>query len=263
MNIPYHFAPAYKYCSVSTLSKIVLNGRIRFTRADAFNDVFELSPFLLPLDWNGVAQLAEADMQTAKTIASTAFDKVCSSLYISCFSKNYISSYSQLMWAHYGDAHQGVCFCVDFSILHDSLDAKGYYPVEVRYAKSLLHERNRLTQDSPELGLLIGATKSDVWSYEEEVRILIECDSFDSSKYEKVSDGKYIDVVFNPKCISKVIFGMKSQRSDVELVAKSFCGIGHIPDLTRLDVDPLTLQVVEKHLGLKENILEKNANKIT
>jgi len=261
MQIPFYLAHAYKFCSASTLPLIVRNGRLRFSRADTFNDAFELSPFLIPLDWPEMVTLSETNMNVAKELANTAFQKVCSSLYITCFSKSYMAPSSQLMWAHYASNHQGVCFCVDFSILNRDDLSKGYYPVEVQYSPSLVQERNKRSQTSPDLGLLIGATKSDVWSYEEEVRVVIETDFFDSTKFTKVCDGRNIDVVFNPECITKVIFGLKSSSSDMKSVVESFCVVGHIPDFTRLDLDPLTLNVVEKDLGLREKIIANRNEK--
>lgn len=157
MQIPFHRGLAYKYCSAATLPLIVRGGRLQFSRADTFNDAFELSPFLIPLDWGEIAQLAETDMAAAKQLVNMAFIKVCSSLYISCFSKNYIGPASQLMWAHYAASHRGVCFCIDFSILNGDSGSKGYYPVEVQYSKSLVDERNGRTKDSPDLGLFIAA----------------------------------------------------------------------------------------------------------
>lgn len=256
MTIPYHLAPAYKFCNASTLPLIVRGSRLRFSRADTFNDAFELSPYLIPLDWTEISKLGETNMDAAKALASHAFQRVCSSLYISCFSKNYMSPESQLMWAHYGNNHKGVCFCVDFSVLQNDANLKSYYPVEVQYANSLVAERNRRNQNSPDIGMLLGATKSSVWSYEEEVRVVVESDSFDSTKFEVADGGKSIDVVFNPQCITKVIFGMKSSTSDIEEIAKSFCDIGHIPEFTRLDLEPLSLEVVERDFGLNQLILD-------
>ena len=262
MQIPFYISPAYKFCSAATLSLIVRNRSLRFSRADTFNDAFELSPFLIPLDWQEIVKLSETNMSAAKQLADTAFQKVCSSLYITCFSKNYMNASSHLMWAHYASNHQGVCFCIDFSLLNQSELSKGYYPVEVQYSSSLLEERNKRSQTSPDLGLLIGATKSDVWSYEEEVRVVIETGTFDQTKFTIINDGKNISVVFNPKCITKVIFGLKSSPSDIQNIAESFCDVGHIPIFTRLDLDPLTLSVVEKDIGLREKIIASRDGKL-
>lgn len=259
MEVPFFFGPAYKFCAAATLPLIVRNRKLRFSRADTFNDAFELSPFLMPLNWDEIVELKKTQPDAANALVATAFQRVCSSLYITCFSKNYLTPASQLMWAHYGANHAGVCICVDFSDLRSKGSSDGFYPVQVHYSESLLEERQRRSPVSPDLGMLIGATKSKVWAYEEEVRLVIEADSFDSTKFNKSADSKTIDVVFNPECISKVIFGLKSSTEDIKNVIESFCDVGHAPLFTRLDLDPLTLEVVEKDLGITDEIL-KNRN---
>lgn len=254
MNLPFHLAPAYKFCSADTLVIIVQRERLRFTRADVLNDIFELSPYLLPLNWEEIVALSKTDKKAAVAIAQTAFQKACSSLYVTCFSKQFKAPSSQLMWAHYASSHCGVCFCIDFSSMRK--EDKGPFPVEVQYAPSMLAERKKYAPGSPDIGKLIGATKSSVWSYEEEVRLVVETDSFDPSKFSFVNDRKNIDVVFNPECITKVVFGMKTGPDDYEKVAKAFSAAGHLPDFTRLDLDPLTLEVEEHDLGIKKAILD-------
>ncbi|WP_130538161.1 hypothetical protein [Thiomicrorhabdus indica] len=58
--------------------------------------------------------------------------------------------------------------------------------------------------------------------------------------------------------ISKVIFGLKSSAEEIEKIVKAFCNIGHLPDFTRLDIDPLTLKIIEKDTGHKKAILQHN-----
>ncbi|WP_130538159.1 DUF2971 domain-containing protein [Thiomicrorhabdus indica] len=184
MNPIVHYDLAYKYLSTDTLSLIVNGGKLWFSRADVLNDTFELSPFLMPLNWSEIVELKESQPQIADALVSEAFKKVSSSLYITCFSKHYKDPESQVMWAHYGDAHKGCCICIDFSILKDNKNSTGLYPVEVQYVNSLLEERNSRTPESDDLGLLIGATKTKIWEYEKEVRFVLEANSFDTNKFE-------------------------------------------------------------------------------
>jgi hypothetical protein len=214
----------------------------------------------MPLNWDKIVELKKTQPEAANKLVATAFQGVCSSLYITCFSKNYLRPASQIMWAHYGVNHTGVCICVDFSDLKTKGSSEGLYPVQVQYSDSLFEERQRRSPNSPDLGILIGATKSKVWDYEEEVRLVVEADSFDSTKFNRSADSKTIDVVFNPECISRVIFGLKSSTEDIKIVVESFCDVGHTPLFTRLDLDPLTLDVVEKDLTITEEIM-KNRNK--
>lgn len=258
----FHFDPAYKYISTETLKLIVNGGKLWFSRADILNDTFELSPFLMPLNWPEIVELKESNPDAANALVSGAFQQVSSSLYVTCFSQHYKDPESQLMWAHYGNNHKGCCICIDFSILkhnqtHTDPDLSPK-PVKVHYVDSLLKERNSRTPKSTDLGMLIGATKGKVWEYEKEVRLIIEADSFDSTKFEYLNDRKNISVDFDPCCISKVIFGLKSSHHDIEEVVKSFCEIGHLPEFKRLDIDPLTLNVIEKDTGHRDGILAHN-----
>jgi hypothetical protein len=250
MDVPFFFGLAYKFCSAATLPLIVGGRKLRFSRADTFNDAFELSPFLMPLNWNELIDLKKTQPELVDTIAAQAFHRVCGSLYITCFSKNYLKPTSQLMWAHYGASHSGACLCVDFSAYRPKGTSDGIYPVEVIYSTSLFDERRKRSPNSPDLGMLVGATKSNVWEYEEEVRLVIETDSFDPSKFDKSSDSKTIDVVFDPKCITKVVFGLKSTEGDIKTAVDSFRDVRHSPLFTRLEINPLTLDVVERDLGI-------------
>ena len=255
MNPQLYGGLAYKFCSTDVLALIVENRTIRFSRADTLNDAFELSPFLMPLDWVEIIQLSKTNMEAARALASHAFQKVCSSLYVTCFSRSYLSDEAQLMWAHYADSHRGVCFCVDFSEREGDMSSEGYYPVKVRYAESLLEERNSRTPTSNDLGMLIGATKPSVWSYEDEVRVVIESDSFDQTRFTKLNDDTAIDVQFSPQNIKKVVFGLHTRKEDVAHIAKVFSDVDDVPVFTKLDIEPLTLKVVEKACGLREYIL--------
>ena len=92
MNPPFYFGPAYKYCAAATLPLIVAKQKMWFSRADTFNDAFELSPFLIPLDWEDIVRISKTDFEAARSVADIAFTRVCSSLYITCFSKQGITN---------------------------------------------------------------------------------------------------------------------------------------------------------------------------
>ncbi len=248
MKIPFHTSSAYKFTSCATLSLICKHRTLRFTRADALNDAFELSPFIIPLDWEDLTKLAKTNFPAAKKISDLAFRQVCSSLYITCFSKTCSTPESQLMWAHYGDSHKGVAVEVDFEFLRRADPASGYFPVCVTYAESLLNERNRRTIDSEDLPLFIATYKHRVWSYEDEVRVVIETESFDKGHFKFVPGDRYADVNFNPLGIRKVVFGLKSDFDEISRIMTEFKKAGYSPTFVRLTLDPLTLNVFEAPL---------------
>jgi hypothetical protein len=225
---------------------IAKNRTLRFTRADALNDAFELSPFIVPLNWLEITELAKTNLPAAKALSNEAFRRICASLYITCFSRSCSSPESQLMWAHYGDSHKGVAIEVDFEFLRKQDPGCGYFPVGVTYVNSLLEERNRRSPASEDLALFIATYKDRVWAYEDEVRVVIETESFDKARFKPVPGDRYVDVNFNPAGIRKVVFGLKSDPREIHEVMADFLPTGHSPEFVRLDLDPLTLKVLEK-----------------
>jgi len=246
MHVPFHMSSAFKFTSSETLGLILDNKTLRFTRADAFNDIYELSPFIVPLDWVEITELAKTNFAAAKHLSIVAFQRICSSLYISCFSRSYTAPESQLMWAHYGNHHKGVCIEVDFDFLRRLDPSSRYCPVAVTYVDSLLEERNRRSPTSEDLPLFIATYKGKVWAYEDEVRVVIETESFDKSRFTVSSDKRAIDVAFDARAIRKVIFGLKCDPAEIHKIVCGFLDAGHTPQYVKLDIDPLTLAAVEK-----------------
>jgi hypothetical protein len=257
MQVPFHLASAYKYTSCETLRLIVQNQTLRFTRADALNDIFEMSPFILPLDWVELTELAKSNFKLARNISNLAYDRICSSLFVTCFCKSYTTTESQLMWAHYGNSHKGVCIEVDFKLLGADETGRRYRPVAVTYVDSLLIERNLRAPSSEDLPLFITTYKNKVWAYEDEVRVVLETESLDKTQYVAVPEKLSIDVAFNPVAIRKVIFGLKSQPKEIHNVVSAFGSMSISPCFVRLDIDPLTLKIVEIPLTLT---VEKREN---
>jgi hypothetical protein len=248
MKVPLHLSSAYKFTSCETLRLIVQNGTLRFTRADALNDIFEMSPFIIPLEWAELTEIAKTNFPLVREISRVAFDRICSSLYVTCFSKTYSAPEAQLMWAHYGNSHKGVCIEVNFDLLRQDDPERRFSPVAVTYVDSLLLERNQRTPASEDLPLFIATYKNQVWAYEDEVRVVMETESLDKTRYKAAADQLSVDVVFNPKAICKVIFGLKSTVAEIRQIVSAFKNIDHSPTFVRLDLDPLTLKVVEKSL---------------
>lgn len=260
MNINFYSGKAYKFCSIDTFSKIVEFQKLRLARADTFNDPHESNPFLIPLEWEALTKMKESSQQAVQYIANQAFTRICGSIYITCFCKNYINPKSTLMWAHYANNHNGVCFEIDFP----NNNTRGNYkegeikPINVTYVKSLVEERNKRTPESEDLPLFISTYKSDVWQYEEEVRLVVESTSFDKTKFSIVNDGRNMDLDFNIQSISKVIFGLRTPSQQIVEIVKLFCKKGHLPKFYKIDIHPVSIEFCELDLGIKEEILEYN-----
>ncbi len=82
---------------------------------------------------------------------------------------------SILMWSHYSDAHRGVCIKFDIPLddLENISDDDIYFELAWRVKYSRLRPRiNILKENRDDLLRDLFLTKSDIWSYEEEWRLI-------------------------------------------------------------------------------------------
>lgn len=255
----FHSGPVYKFISTESFKLILEYETLRFTRGDSLNDPFEANPYLVPIDWKSLVKEDKSNMEVIKYIANEAFVKICSRIYITCFSKTYLDIKSHLMWSHYANSHKGLCFEVIFPELNQENYKQGdAVPICVTYCENLLEERNKYNIESDDLPLYMATYKSNIWEYEDEVRLVLHSQVFDKTKFTLVNNDQNVDVVFNIETISKVIFGLKSSPEDIENVIKLFCGKGHLPEFYRIDLNPITLQLYEYRLTIKDDILKYN-----
>lgn len=172
----------YKYVSPETLEKI-LNGSIRLTQPSGFNDPFELSMEVFdPYSLNEGSRTFSFDvLHPRRDISKYLVDEDfshdnCNDVFsrrviqqlnatigILCLSKN---KESHLMWAHYGDSYRGAV--IEFDSNHDFF--KGAFAVNYVNERPKLHIDYFLESDPIPVSEL--CSKSDVWSYEKEWRIV-------------------------------------------------------------------------------------------
>ena len=105
----------------------------------------------------------------------------------------------QLMWSHYADCHRGVCF--QFNGKHQFLEDA--MPVHYSNQRALL---NIFTQTVDEQVRNAVATKSEVWSYEDEWRIVET--AFVGQKH------------FAPEALSAVVLGARIGATDAQMVRR-------------------------------------------
>jgi hypothetical protein len=230
---------AYRYIAFDGLFKTIENESLRLTRVDQFNDPLDNSPFLAPFDWREWKTYGNNYIKSAEHYI---FSYASSSMYICCFCKEYKTQDSYLMWSHYGKSHSQVCFEIDFN-KHNYLGS----PSVVKYPKNLVKERNKLDiKTSDKLGLFVVTNKLRNWSYEKEVRLIVDKvhPKVDSPGFKSSDDGKYLYAKFDLNNISKVIFGIKSEKSN-ELKTIELFNIKKLkPKYEKMYIDPenLTLQ---------------------
>lgn len=170
----------YKYVSAETALKI-LDGSVRFTQPNAFNDPFELLPeFVLPADTvDHVREFSfcvysprrkgidrshikvdakfRSDIQARKIMAGLR-----AGVGILCLTRN---SESLLMWGHYASEYSGAV--IEFEEGHDFF--KGLNPVRYKKHRPAYNVTDFYDRIVPISDLCV---KSSEWSYEREVRLV-------------------------------------------------------------------------------------------
>lgn len=235
----YHIEKAYRFITYNGLFNTIKNKSLRFTRTDKFNDPLDCNPLITPLDWKEF--IKEGD-EFIKIAMSKMFETVLKPIYVCCFSKNYKSYESYLMWSHYANSHTEVCFEIDFS-KDNALDK----PILVKYPPdSLVSEREKHISKNnlKAIGEYIVSTKSKIWEYEEEVRLIVDIDkpdlNFSSIKFE---NEYFLYLDFDPKNITKIIFGEKSELHNERMTIGLFESYNHKPEYEKMFINPKTLEL--------------------
>ncbi|MCH8535953.1 MAG: hypothetical protein LAT51_12850, partial [Flavobacteriaceae bacterium] len=88
---------AYRFMTFDGFENTLKFKKLRFARADQFNDPLDNSPFLMPVEWDEFLKKGD---EFVKGKSKTIFSSYFKSMYICCFSKEYASHESYLMWSH-------------------------------------------------------------------------------------------------------------------------------------------------------------------
>lgn len=234
----------YKYLHSERID-VLENSTIRFTQPAALNDPFEVMPRFNLYKEHLKEELARIFEQKfggklpsqIEPMLPTLIDEQLADLKkqfgehfgILSLAKN---KKNALMWAHYADSHKG--FVVGFdsnSSFFRSGNGKAIDGLrDVRYSpdRGVVPKDGLASLNNNELSEandLFFFTKSDSWSYEEEVRILAHPKA--ASNTIKIADGYDICLFeFPPECIKEVILGHQmppdKKHSIVDLVARKY-----------------------------------------
>lgn len=182
----------YKYYSINKYSKLVLEtGEIWAANPREFNDPFD----------------SLVTLKFSKDEVTNLFKEWAARKAICCFSRNFRNI---LMWSHYANNHKGFCI----GIYHPELENSGLL-ADVIYSKYFLdvNEDNFLKIDS-EKGFnqdwdKILNHKFLDWSYEEEIRLILELDNCSSK-------GK--SFLIGSQTITKIFFGLCMNDEDKKML---------------------------------------------
>ena len=205
----------YKYIDFDTgINNILVCKSLKFTNPNEFNDPFDCDEELISLNItekflsdfinrnqpnknrDEKRRLLREMLKGEKrfiSIFNAELQKQKDQFRVSCFSK---TEKEILMWSHYANKHRGICIGFQKSGFSRNPDS---IPTEVIY----LDEFRPIDYESGNLEAFKGwlTTKSDKWSYEEEVRL------FNYKKKEIIS--------FEQELVKEIIFGCKVEESEI------------------------------------------------
>nr|WP_299244757.1 DUF2971 domain-containing protein [uncultured Halomonas sp.] len=190
----------YKYMSEAAAKSILKNRSIGFSKPDTFNDPYELKAAYPPQGDNPLDLYFDGVRSWGKQYIWSNTSGVL------CLTRNPLNA---LMWAHYGDEHQGVVLGID-------AEQAGFFDVQrclvpAQFGNVIYtHTRptNALTSFKGANPILVGHThhypagheeklqriflqKPACWAYEEEVRV-VKCLS--DRKDETNQSGTFIEI---------------------------------------------------------------------
>jgi hypothetical protein len=195
----------YKFISAEFGIADLKDRRLKVTTIDDLNDPFDLYAIDMTDPW-----IADA---VTISVAQLKKDKG-----LLCFSRNWDNL---LLWSHYAASHTGLC--LGFDIRDDSSAASVY--MDVHYQPNLLKIRD-VNDVNLDLASRWLRTKHESWSYEQEVRIIVEVSEPPDEK------GLYW-VLFGPELqLREVIIGAQCSKNDANEVSEVLKGYGEEVDCT-------------------------------
>lgn len=224
---------AYRFLSFEGLEKTIQNKSLRFTKVTKLNDPLDCSPILYP----------KKDISLEYyEFCSPMLKHMAEPLFVCCFCKEYDSQDSYLMWSHYAKSHSQVAFEIDFSV-HNIVEN----PSEVTYPESLVNERDKLTEEQKnKVGLFMVTNKLKQWSYEKEVRLVIDKTHHKFNELNAIVDENYIYINIDLRCISKIIFGVNSDANKESNIINLFSDSQYKPIFEKMYIDPTDLLLKSK-----------------
>jgi ureidoglycolate hydrolase len=184
----------YRYVDAATAWECLKEGSLAFVPPRRFNDPFDTNPALDP----GPSE------QKARAMSRTRYSFINNVIGVACFTAK---KDDPLMWAHYGQKHQGVM--LGFNALHPALTSLQ----RVTYSS----KRPSVDATGSNVGNAL-LVKSSVWMREKEWRVtamLSKCEV-------KITNGAPIYVQrLNRKCFVSITFGCCADNAFIVAVANA------------------------------------------
>ncbi|CAL65907.1 DUF2971 domain-containing protein [Christiangramia forsetii] len=173
-----------------------------------------------------IAEGHEKDRKEKTEKLNSDLQKRVSEVGISCFSKTHLSI---LMWSHYANNHSGVCLKFNTKDKSFFEDYK-----EVKYSEEFPTSDDIAKQDKSDNFLFF--TKSQQWSYEQEVRLMKKADSLE---------------IFDPQCLEAIYFGLdcvpKEQEKIIQIIQLNK-GYNNV-DFYKMQKSPKSFELIEEKIN--------------
>lgn len=204
----------YKYRSISSLDKILINNSLWFSKPEDFNDPFDCR--IIHDTQNSVKEITDylirnniPSFEAKKTaveyknnrpkelseIITKTVDEQISKTGVCCFST---VNDNILMWSHYSESHKGVC--LKFDVLEDP----DFFMIPLHMDYQNDYSTFNYIREEREIVSKILKLKSTEWSYEKEIRVI------------KPSQIGLIE--FNKNALSEIIFGCKVNKNEIKRI---------------------------------------------
>lgn len=213
----------YKYMSVDTAEAVLQSNTLQFSHRSSFNDIYECTGYIKrdysPVEWKqhleklGVHGIVR-DSSVLNNLLKEKIDECADGLGILCLTQK---NDNLLMWAHYADNHQGVCFEFDLS-----KDLKTFcFPKKVNYG--IDYPKIDFINDQPSATNVI-FYKSVDWCYEKEYRVI----DLYAYKNAKAGNIKPVRKSFNREALTGIYFGCRCSDKDIKKIKDVAIRSGYI-----------------------------------
>lgn len=166
------------------------------------------------LNWSKLdsQKVNERLLKVYNLVLSVQLDDLKRKYFICCFSENYKTKKSTLMWSHYGQSHKGLCIGFDYSKTEaeNILEINGkqhFIPFKVKYTTNLQTLNSKLESSNYDWLLL----KSNIWDYGKEVRVIVN---------EPKLNEEYIYREFPKELVFKIVFGANAEKGFIKRISE-------------------------------------------
>ncbi|GAB2539559.1 DUF2971 domain-containing protein [Spirosoma aerophilum] len=247
-SIIYPLPPAiiYHYTSCNSAEKILEGRSLKFASPSSFNDPFDMYTGLLDFtstkeqsrSWTNKVMEGKPRKDRRKMYqyidnnkfnflksSRNSFDRIKDQAGVCCFSKY---QDIHLMWSHYANKHDGICFGFDFHPINQRQD----YALTIREVqyKAVIEPINFGIDNNAAVHHWI-TTKSTVWEYENEIRAIIN-----NRKGKDLFE-------FERACLKKVYFGCRVSPQKIDYILSLIKKYNYQVNSKKMIIDDQTFSI--------------------